>query len=154
MTRIAAREMVVHMVYSLDFTLDIEELVEVRLDHNFYQDLQEEDPIFLKPPDDVQKEYIRTLIHGIEQHLPELDGYIEKYSRGWKFGRLPRVAIAIMRVCMYETLYRPDIPNAASVNAAIEISKKYEPEEITSFINGILGTFVRKETLPLEGDGV
>ena len=39
----------------------------------------------------------------------------------------------------------PDIPAAASINDAVEIAKKYEDEKIVSFINGILGAFVRAE---------
>ena len=37
------------------------------------------------------------------------------------------------------------IPAAASINDAVEIAKKYEDEKVVSFINGILGTFVRTE---------
>ena len=48
----------------------------------------------------------------------------------------------------------PAIPNAAAINDAVEICKKYEEEKVVSFVNGILGTFVRAE-LPaaaLEGE--
>ena len=50
-----------------------------------------------------------------------------------------------MRVCMYEILYMQDVPDSAAVNDAVEIAKKYEPEETVAFINGILGTFIREE---------
>ena len=39
----------------------------------------------------------------------------------------------------------PDIPNAAAINAAVELTKYYEEPEVVSFVNGILGTFVRTE---------
>ena len=145
MNRTTAREIAVHMAYALDFSPDLKELVESRTDCDFYSELSDEDPIFAKPPGDEQCRYIKTLTEGIEHHLPEIDGYIEKYTTGWKFGRLPRVAIAVMRVCIYEVLYCPDIPKAASINSAIDIAKKYEPAQVCSFINGILGTFVRQE---------
>ena len=64
---------------------------------------------------------------------------------GWKFERIPLVASAIMRVAMYEILYMPEIPNAAAINEALEIAKKYEDEKVVSFMNGILGSFVRQE---------
>ena len=50
-----------------------------------------------------------------------------------------------MRVAMYEILYMPAIPKAAAINDAVEIAKKYEDEKVVSFINGILGAFVRAE---------
>ena len=55
------------------------------------------------------------------------------------------VAAAIMRTGMYEVLYVPDVPNAAAINEAVEIAKRYETQEVVSFVNGILGSFVRAE---------
>ncbi|MBR7149805.1 MAG: transcription antitermination factor NusB, partial [Oscillospiraceae bacterium] len=57
----------------------------------------------------------------------------------------PLVAAAVMRVAMYEVLYRKDIPSSVAINEAVEIAKKYETEETVKFINGILGSFVRGE---------
>ncbi len=34
---------------------------------------------------------------------------------------------------------------SAAINEAVEIAKNYEPAEVVSFINGILGSFVRAE---------
>ena len=50
-----------------------------------------------------------------------------------------------MRVAMYDSLYRSDIPTRVAVNEAVEIAKKYETPETVKFINGILGSFVRGE---------
>ena len=50
-----------------------------------------------------------------------------------------------MRVAMYEILYMPEIPRRAAINEAVEIAKKYEEEKVVSFINGILGAFVRDQ---------
>ena len=55
------------------------------------------------------------------------------------------MAAAIMRTAMYEVLYVPDVPNAAAINEAVEIAKRYETQEVVSFVNGILGSFVRAE---------
>ena len=78
-------------------------------------------------------------------HSAELDGYIEKYTKGWRFSRIDRVAASIMRVTMYEILYMPAIPNKVAINEAVEIAKKYLDEDVVKFVNGILGSFVRAE---------
>ena len=96
-------------------------------------------------PGPSQQAYIRKLVKGIAAHGYELDQYIEKYAVGWRFDRIPLVASAIMRVAMYEILYMPEIPNGAAINEAVEIAKKYESSDVVRFINGILGSFVRKE---------
>ena len=79
------------------------------------------------------------------EHAAELDSYIERYAKGWRFDRISLVASAIMRVAMFELMYMPDIPHGVSINEAIEIAKKYESPETVKFMNGILGSFLREE---------
>lgn len=146
MVRNTAREIAIHLSYELSFTdKPIDELLDGRLTAETFATLAEEDDIYQEAPNTKQADYIRRLVKGVNEHAAELDGYIEKYSKGWKFSRIPLVASAIMRVAMYEILYMPDIPNGAAINEAVEIAKKYETPETVKFINGILGSFVRQE---------
>jgi N utilization substance protein B len=41
-----------------------------------------------------------------------------------------------------------DVPNAAAINEAVELTKRYEQPEMAAFVNGILGSFVRAEPQP------
>ena len=146
MVRNTAREIAIHLSYELSFTdKPVEELLDERLTPESFAALAEEDPLYQETPNAKQADYIRRLVRGVADHAPELDGYIAKYAKGWNFARIPLVASAIMRVAMYEILYMPDIPNAAAINAAVELTKQYEPQEVAAFVNGILGSFVRAE---------
>lgn len=146
MVRNTAREIAIHLSYESSFTdKGVEELLDQRLTAASFASLAEEDDLYREAPNAKQAEYIRRLVRGVWEHGAELDGYIGKYAKGWKFSRIPLVASAIMRVAMYEVMYMPDVPNAAAINEAVEIAKKYEPAEVVSFVNGILGTFVRAE---------
>ncbi len=146
MIRNIAREIAMHLSYELSFTdLTADELLDNRLSNDRFEELAPEYEVYGKLPGPTQQVYIRRLVKGIAEHGYELDQYIEKYAKGWKFERIPLVAAAIMRLAMYEILYMPDIPNGASINEAVEIAKKYENEDVVRFINGILGTFVRAE---------
>ena len=146
MIRNTAREIAVHLAYELSFTeKTAEELTAERLTEEYFDSLRGEDEIYAEAPGETQAEYIRGIVSGVGAHAPELDGYIAKYARGWKFERIPLVAAAIMRVAMFEVLYRDDIPNSVAINEAVEIAKKYETPETVKFINGILGSFVRGE---------
>ena len=146
MVRNTAREIAIHLSYELSFTdKTAEALLDQRLTAESFAELAEEDDVYREAPNAKQAAYIRRLVLGVGEHGAELDGYIEKYARGWKFSRIPLVAAAIMRVAMYEVLYMPDIPNAAAINEAVEIAKKYETPETVKFINGILGSFSRQE---------
>lgn len=146
MTRSNAREIAVQLVFSLSFdNVDVKELLEEQLTPERFQELAEEMPLYAQFPNEKQEKYIRDLVQGVFAHGPELDDYINRYAVGWSFARIPRMAAAIMRTAMYEVLYMPDIPNAAAINEAVEIAKNYEPQEVVSFVNGILGSFVRAE---------
>ena len=46
---------------------------------------------------------------------------------------------------MCEILYVEDVPVAAAINEAVELSKSYDEPEAAPFINGILGSFVKGE---------
>lgn len=149
MTRTAAREIAVHFVFELGFTdQTAEELLAEALNRKTFAAIGEEEPLYSEFPNEAQRGYISKLVKGVYEHTPELDDYISKYAIGWKFSRMNRVAVAIMRVAMYEVLYMQDIPNAAAINEAVELVKHYEEPEVVSFVNGILGSFVRGENLP------
>lgn len=146
MTRSSAREIAVHIIFSLGFdNRGAQEVLDAELTKERFQSLAEELPLYGQFPNAKQEKYIRELVQGVFAHGPELDDCISRYSVGWSFARIPRMAAAIMRTAMYEVLYMPDIPNAAAINEAVEIAKKYEPAEVVSFLNGILGSFVRAE---------
>ena len=146
MVRSTAREIAIHMSYELSFTdLTVDELLESRLSKESFENLAPEYAVYGERPNEKQRQYICRLVKGVDEHGAELDGYIEKYAVGWKFARIPLVASAIMRVAMFEMMYMDDIPNAAAINEAVELAKKYESDEVVKFINGILGTFLRKE---------
>ncbi|MCI2106993.1 MAG: transcription antitermination factor NusB [Intestinimonas sp.] len=149
MTRTTAREIAVHFSYALALTgQGADELLNSSLSREYFAAIAEEEPLYREFPNEKQKEYISALVHGVDQHGAELDGYISKYAIGWSFSRISRMSAAVMRVAMYEVLYMPDIPAGAAINEAVEIAKHYESPETVSFINGILGAFVRDELPP------
>ena len=146
MKRTVAREIAARLCFAIsENPTDAEQLLATTFDKEYYATLQSEDELYEKKPNKKQLDYIKDLVRGISEHSAELDGYIDKYAVGWKFGRISRTAAAIMKLAMYEVLYMPDIPNGAAINEAVELAKRYEPPETVSFINGILGSFSRNE---------
>lgn len=73
-----------------------------------------------------------------------IDEIISENSVGWKVERLPKVSLAIMRLAFCEILYVPSVPTGVSINEAVELAKKFATQEDASFINGILGKYVRE----------
>ena len=90
-------------------------------------------------------EFVKDIIFGIHKNIEVIDETIKKYSKGYTIERISKVALAALRVSIYEILFRDDIPDKVSVNEAIEIVKTYEGEETKKFVNGILGNLIRAE---------
>ena len=53
--------------------------------------------------------------------------------------------MAVLRCAICEILYMEDIPNAAAINEAVELAKGYDEPDTVSFVNGVLGGFMRGE---------
>ena len=146
MTRNTAREIATHLAYELSFIdLPVETFLDERLSEENFEALAQEYDLYSVKPNAKQVQYVRRLVSGVAEHAAELDTYIEKYAKGWRFERISLVASAIMRVAMFEILYMPEIPNGVAINEAVEIAKKYETPEVVRFMNGILGSFLREE---------
>ena len=144
MNRREARELVLHLVFSGEYTGNKgEELLKDINEENF-RSLEGEYELYQKLPQENQTEYIQRAVTGVMEHLYELDNYIEKYAKGWNIARISRISKCILRLSMYEVLYM-GIPVGASVNEALELAKNYDSEEAAGFINGIMGAFVEHE---------
>lgn len=146
MNRSEAREIAVRLCFEVSSReCDAREVLEHFFEGDYYESLAAEDKLYESRPQENHREYIEKLVLGVWEHSAELDGYIEKYARGWSFGRISRTAVAVIKTAMFEIMYMPEIPNGAAINEAVEIAKKYDEPETVGFINGILGSFVREE---------
>jgi len=84
--------------------------------------------------------FSKELVLGVCVHLKELDNLISKTSQNWRLERIARVDRSILRLAVYELLYRGDVPPKVSINEAVDLGKKFGTEESGAFINGILDT--------------
>ena len=82
--------------------------------------------------------FFLDLVKGVMGSRQRIDAVIERFSSNWKIHRMPCVDRNILRVAVFELVYRPDIPVKVSINEAIDIGKKYGTLESGPFINGIL----------------
>ena len=153
MTRNNAREIAVHLIFASGFgSRSAEEVLRDGLNREHFAALEPETALYTQYPNEKQRAYIRTLVEGACTRGEELDQYISRYAVGWSLNRSPRMARAILRTAMYEVLYMPDVPNAAAIDSAVELTKQYESPEVAAFVNGILGSFVREELPQKDGE--
>ncbi|MBQ1263997.1 MAG: transcription antitermination factor NusB [Oscillospiraceae bacterium] len=145
MTRTNAREIVAQLVFAMGFHDDpAQDVVRAHMEKDYYETLAAETDVYAEQPDEKQSEYIEKTLCGIWDKQEELNGYIRKYAIGWSLERISKTARAIMQLAMYECLYVEDVPVSAAINEAVELTRKYEDEDVVAFVNGILGSFARE----------
>jgi N utilization substance protein B len=122
MKRRKAREYALQFLYGLDL---IASEPETQKKNDLFRDLDE----FWKgsKEDDPHiKSFAEKLIRGVVEHIDVINSMIEKAVEKWKLLRMAAIDRNIIRVAVYEILFREDIPDAVSINEALEISKDFK----------------------------
>jgi len=88
-------------------------------------------------------EFAEKTAVGVEENEDALNAQIEKNIRGWKMSRLSKVALALLKLSIYEMMFVKDIPVSVSINEVIDLAKKYGGAEDAPFINGVLGSVAK-----------
>ena len=88
-------------------------------------------------------EFSVSLAETVFENKARADEIIEAYARGWKVTRLAKVSLAILRLAICELMTSADTPQSVIINEAVELAKTYATEKEASYINGILGAYVR-----------
>lgn len=147
MTRANARELAVHLIYGREFTgEEPEQVVNSRLDKEYYPKLAQENSVYEERPSAAQVRYLDTVVTGVANRTQELNEQIGRFSIGWNVSRISRLTRCVMQLAIFEILYMEDVPTGVAISEAVRIAKKYGGDDTGSFVNGILGSFARSLT--------
>ena len=138
MSRKIAREVAMKLAFSKMFD---EECVET------YQEILDKSGIDEEPTEE-DIAYSQEVLEGLAEHEAEIDALIDELAIGWRIERMPKVDLSVLRVAIFEMVYRDDIPYGVSINEAVELAKLFGGERSSAYINGMLGTLAKR----LEGE--
>ena len=93
--------------------------------------------------------FAEELALGTIENVETIDEAITEHASNWTFDRIAKVDLAILRLAIYELLFRADIPPIVSINEAIDLSKVFSNADSKRFINGILDKIKNKINRPL-----
>lgn len=132
MNRSAAREQAFKLLYSLEIQQeDTQELVELYIENSGITD-------------EKTKDYLINTIEGIREKKAEVDELISKNLKAeWQLDRIPKINISLLKIAIYEMLYK-EVPYKVAINEVIELAKKYGEDNAPAFINGILASIVKE----------
>ncbi len=140
MKRRKAREYALQFLYGVDLVRDVAGQEGERRGSPALQEFWAE----TGEDDEEVRRFAEDLVKGTISHVREIDDLVQDVAEHWRLGRMAAVDRNILRFAVYELLFRGDIPEAVTINEAIEIAKKYSTLESASFINGILDRIAKE----------
>jgi len=130
--RTKARQYALQILYQIDMTGDPADAVLER----FWQDTKHSADI---------RGFATKLVKGASENLADIDALISQRSENWQIYRMPAIDRSILRLGVYELLYRDDIPPKVAINEAVELANNYSTPDSGKFINGILDKLMIRE---------
>jgi len=85
-----------------------------------------------------------VLIDNIPTVKTKLNGIIEESAPEWPINQIARVDASILRIAIYELIYYPATPTKVAIDEAVELAKEFGGANSSKFVNGVLGTVVKK----------
>ena len=125
-----SRIIIMQSMYEWDFRQDknIDEIINRNID-NFKEDCD--------------KEYIHEIVGGIIKNINKIDSTISESAPEWPIEQIAVIDKTILRLAIYELIFKKDIPPKVAINEAVELAKTYGGENTSKFVNGVLGTLFR-----------
>ena len=136
MKRTQAKEETFKLLYSLQIITD--------------QNIKDQTKIFLENSgikDDDAIKYIKDIIYGTNSENEKIESIIsENIKADWDIKRISKIDLALLKLGIFEIIYSK-IPYKVVINEVVELAKKYGDDTSKSFVNGVLGSVVKKNNI-------
>jgi len=84
------------------------------------------------------RRFAEDLEEGTVTHLQTIDARIEAQAQHWRLERMAVIDRLILRMAVYEFVYRPDTPRTVVIDEAIELARTFSEQDAVRFVNGVL----------------
>jgi len=89
-------------------------------------------------------DFIKNLVIGVTEQSSNLDATLQPIAPEWPIADIARMDRIVLRMSLYELLNNKEVPPKVVINEAVELSKAFGGDNSSKFINGVLGTALRK----------
>jgi len=83
-------------------------------------------------------QFAKRILETYFDNKEEVNAAISQNLQKWKMERLGKIDLSIIRAATTEMLYFDDVPEAVSINEAVELAKLFSEEKAFKFINKVL----------------
>ena len=89
------------------------------------------------------RDFIDDLVWGTLENGENLDNIIKPAAPEWPIEQIALVDLVILRLSIYELLFKREVPPKVAINEAVELAKTFGGLNSSRFVNGVLGTVYR-----------
>ena len=86
--------------------------------------------------------YIEELLSGVENNRTKIDELITTYAQGWDMDRMPAIDRNILRIALFEILFKDDLDDQIAASEAVDIASEISTDDSAKYINGVLGRII------------
>lgn len=132
MSRRQSRKNAMQLIYEMNINEDYNKSrIE---DFCNYQKIDKNDELFFK-----------ELVNNFLDNFDSIVNIVKVNAKQWNFDRINKLDLSIIELGVCEILYSENTPDSVAINEAVELAKEFSTEKSYSFINGILGSVVKRK---------
>ncbi len=128
-TRSYLREKAMIIIYQIN--IDRENNIDYEIDNKIKENVE------------VDNEFVKELVYGVETYKDELDKLANSHMVDWDIDRIDKTGKAILEIALFELKYT-DTPEVVIINEAIELAKKYSDDSVRKIINAVLDKVIKE----------
>lgn len=90
-------------------------------------------------------EFVYALTKGVAENIKHLDEALQPIAPEWPISSIAAIDRNTLRIGYYELEFCGDnVPPKVAINEAVELAKAFGSDNSSKFINGVLGTALKK----------
>ena len=88
--------------------------------------------------------FITSYTKDILVKAEQLDAEIQPLAPEWPLHQIARIDHILLQMGAYELMNHDDVPPKVVINEAVELAKAFGGDNSSKFINGVLGSLLKK----------
>lgn len=126
------REKVLQILYAHELTKDpVEPIIEEQLVEVKEKEIEN---------------FARKIIRHTIENSSDYEKLIVETVKNWDMERIAVIDSIIIKMCLSEFFYFPDIPTKVSINECIDLAKNYSTKNSGKFVNGVVDALLARLT--------
>ncbi len=86
------------------------------------------------------------LTNEVTTNLKKIDRWVIECAPEWPIDQINRIDLAVLRLAIYELVIVQKEPEKVIIDEAVELAKEFGGESSPGFVNGVLGSVLKKWT--------